>query len=521
MNRKLWNKMKESLVAVLPITGVVLLLHGTVAPMSGGMLALFLVGAALLILGMGLFTLGADLAMMPMGEQIGAKLTQSRRVILLALVCFAMGIMITVAEPDLQVLARQVPAVPNQVLIGAVALGVGCFLVVALLRILFRARLAWMLLVCYLVVFGLAAFVPAEYLAVAFDSGGVTTGPITVPFIMALGIGMAAVRGGRSAQEDSFGLVALCSVGPILSVLLLGMFFPASPEGYVQAAQGQVHTAGELIALFAQGFPIYAKEVGLALTPIVAAFVISQIWLLKLPRRQCLKVVVGVIYTYMGLVCFLTGVNVGFMPAGSYLGGAIAGQASYLLIPLGMVIGFFIVMAEPAVHVLTVQVEEISGGAISRRAMLLSLSLGVAASIGLAMVRVTTGASIWFFLLPGYAVALGLSFFVPPIFTAIAFDSGGVASGPMTATFLLPFAMGACEAVGGDILTDAFGIVAMVAMTPLLTIQVLGLFYSVKQRISGRSLEEAAQEAAIAPQEELEILEFDVDRCGPFYQRGG
>ena len=483
MNKNLAVKIRESLSSVLPIAFLVLLLHFTLAPLPKYTLILFCFGTVLLIFGMGLFTLGADLAMMPMGERIGAKLTESRKLWLVVGICFVMGMLITIAEPDLQVLANQVPSVPDMVLILAVAFGVGVFLVAALMRIIFQKSLAAILICLYIFIFILATFTSPEYLAVAFDSGGVTTGPITVPFILALGIGVAAVRSGRSSYEDSFGLVALCSVGPIIAVLLLGMFYAASFSGYGAEQAAEAFSMSDVLALFADGFPYYAWKVLIALTPIILFFVLFQFFFLKWPRTQLIKIGVGVLYTYIGLVLFLTGVNIGFMPAGTYLGSHIAAQSNnWIIIPIGMVMGFLVVAAEPAVQVLNKQVEEISDGAISRRSLLLSLSLGVALSIGLAMVRVITRLSIWYFILPGYAVALVLTFFVPRIFTAIAFDSGGVASGPMTATFLLPLATGACESLGGNILTDAFGIVAMVAMTPLVTIQLLGLYYKLKTR---------------------------------------
>ena len=220
------------------------------------------------------------------------------------------------------------------------------------------------------------------------------------------------------------------------------------------------------------------KEIMVSLLPIAVFFAVFQIVSLKLKKKTLLKIIIGVVYTYIGLVLFLTGVNVGFMPAGNHLGQTIAALPyRFILIPIGMIIGYFIVKAEPAVYVLMEQVEEITSGAISGNSMGISLSLGVAVSIGLAMTRVLTGISIFWFILPGYVIAICLSFFVPKIFTAIAFDSGGVASGPMTATFLLPFAMGACQAVGGNIVQDAFGIVAMVAMTPLIAIQIQGAIY--------------------------------------------
>lgn len=482
--KNLLEKLKESLGAVLPIIGIVLVLCFSIAPIPNSVLMTFVVGAVLLIIGMMFFTLGAEMAMTPMGERIGTKLTNTRKISVVIVLCFILGFIITISEPDLQVLAEQVPSIPNYTLIIAVATGVGIFLVAAVLRMLFGIPLAHMLLILYPIIFILASIVPQDFLTVAFDSGGVTTGPMTVPFIMALGIGFSAVRSDKHAENDSFGLVALCSVGPILAVLLLGLLYHPGESGYEQTMIVKTDNSVEMWQLFQEGLPYYIKEMLISLLPIILFFFIFQIVSLHLHKKTLVKIIIGIIYTYIGLVLFLTGVNVGFMPAGNYLGQVIAGLSyPWIIVPIGMLIGYFIVKAEPAVYVLTEQVEELTSGAISAKAMGMSLSIGVAFSLGLAMVRVLTGISILWFLLPGYAVALGLTFFVPQIFTAIAFDSGGVASGPMTATFLLPFSMGACEALGGNVVTDAFGVVAMVAMTPLITIQILGLIYQIQEQM--------------------------------------
>ena len=482
--KNLLEKLKESLGAVLPIIGIVLVLCFSIAPIPNSVLMTFVVGAVLLIIGMMFFTLGAEMAMTPMGERIGTKLTNTRKISVVIVLCFILGFIITISEPDLQVLAEQVPSIANYTLIIAVATGVGIFLVAAVLRMLFGIPLAHMLLILYPIIFILASIVPQDFLTVAFDSGGVTTGPMTVPFIMALGIGFSAVRSDKHAENDSFGLVALCSVGPILAVLLLGLLYHPEESGYEQTMIVKTDNSVEMWQLFQEGLPYYMKEMLISLLPIILFFFIFQIVSLHLHKKTLVKIIIGIIYTYIGLVLFLTGVNVGFMPAGNYLGQVIAGLSyPWIIVPIGMLIGYFIVKAEPAVYVLTEQVEELTSGAISAKAMGMSLSIGVAFSLGLAMVRVLTGISILWFLLPGYAVALGLTFFVPKIFTAIAFDSGGVASGPMTATFLLPFSMGACEALGGNVVTDAFGVVAMVAMTPLITIQILGLIYQIQEQM--------------------------------------
>ncbi len=486
---KLKEKLMEALKAVLPIVGIVLALCFSAAPISPSILLCFLLGAAMIMAGMMFFTLGAEASMTPMGERVGTAVTRSRRLPVIVLMGFLLGFLITISEPDLQVLAGQVPAVPSLTLILSVAAGVGVFLVVALLRMLFGVALPPLLVFFYGVVFALAFFVPKDFLAVAFDSGGVTTGPMTVPFIMALGVGISAIRSDRHAAADSFGLVALCSIGPILAVLALGMIFRPEEGAYTAPVLPDISDSVELWALFQDGLPTYMKEIALSLLPITALFGAFQAVSLRLSLRTLKKIGVGLVYTYAGLVLFLTGANVGFMPAGNYLGQVMASlDARWIIVPVGMVIGYFIVKAEPAVYVLNRQVEEITDGAIPSSAMGASLSIGVAASIGLAMVRVLTGVSILWFLIPGYAIAIALSFFVPKIFTAIAFDSGGVASGPMTAAFLLPFAQGACAAVGGNIVTDAFGVVAMVAMTPLIAIQVLGVVYQARRGAGAKAV---------------------------------
>lgn len=480
----LQDKFKEALDSVLPITLIVMVLCFTISPIPNNMLVSFLAGATLLIIGMAFFTLGADTAMTPIGTKVGSCITKSKSVWLIVFVSFLLGVIITISEPDLQVLANQVPTIPNLVLIGTVALGVGVFLVIAMLRILFSISLNTLLIIFYLIVFGLAMLVPPNFWAVAFDSGGVTTGPMTVPFIMALGVGVSSIRSDRHAGNDSFGLVALCSIGPILAVLVLGLLYPT--EGaYVPVEIPKMEDSQDMILLFIKALPQYIEEVAIALAPIIVFFFLFNAIYIKLPKRQLASISIGLIFTYLGLVLFLTGVNVGFMPVGNYIGKMI-GQLSFnwVLIPIAMLIGYYIVKAEPAVHVLNKQVEDLTAGSIPAKAMGLSLSIGVAVSLALAMIRVLTGLSIMWFLIPGYVLAIGMSFYTPKIFTSIAFDSGGVASGPMTATFLLPFAMGACEAIGGAdrIVSDAFGVVAMVAMTPLITIQILGLAYKIRSK---------------------------------------
>ena len=502
------EKLSETLKAVVPILVIVLLLCFTIAPIPPSILMTFLVGAVMLIFGMLLFNIGVELSMTPIGERTGAIMTRSKNLILIILISFIMGFVITISEPDLQVLAQQVPSVPNLTIILSVALGVGIFLVIAVLRMLFSRPLSHLLVFFYTIIFLLTLFVPRDFLAIAFDSGGVTTGPMTVPFIMAFGVGIAAIRSDKHAEDDTFGLVALCSIGPILAVLILGMIFTPGSTEAVSEAIPIIDNTVDLGKLFLSELPHYMYEMAISIFPIIFFFGLFQLVARDINKRTLIRIGVGLVQTYLGLVLFLTGVNVGFMPAGNYLGQTIAELPyAWIIIPIGIIIGYFIVKAEPAVFVLTKQVEEMTSGAISANAMGLSLSIGVATSVGLAMIRVLTGISILWFLVPGYLIALILTFFVPKIFTAIAFDSGGVASGPMTATFLLPFAMGACESLGGNIITDAFGIVSMVAMTPLITIQIMGLIFKLQENKLHKQVAVTATSPAIAP-DDMDVIEL-------------
>lgn len=481
MNVKLKEKISESLAAVLPITGIVLMLSIFLIPMELGSVVMFLTGAFMLIIGMGFFQLGAEMAMTPIGEGVGVQISKMQKLLTVLLTGFLMGVIITVSEPDLQVLAGQVPSVPNAVLIFTVAVGVGLFLALAIVRIRYKISLSMLLIICYLALILVSMFVPKEFLAVAFDSGGVTTGPMTVPFIMAMGVGLASVRSDKNAANDSFGLVALSSVGPILAVLILGCFFKPTEAAYSLTDVATVVTTQDVARVFAQGLPLYAKEVLLSLVPILWVFLIFQWFTKRYHGLQVKRIIIGFGYTYVGLVLFLCGANIGFAPVGAYLGKELAGVPfRWILVPIGALIGYYIVKAEPAIQVLNHQVEAVTNGAISVKMMNRCMQIGVAASVGLAMLRVLTGISIQWFVIPGYLIALVLSRFVPDIFIGIAFDSGGVASGPMTSTFLLPLSISVCETLGGNLMTDAFGVVALVALTPLIAIQLMGLVYKLK-----------------------------------------
>ena len=507
MFRMLAAKLKEALTCVLPVSLLVLLLNATpFLSLSGTEIAVFFVCSLLLVIGIGLFNLGADMAMTPMGTQVGAGLSRSGKIWLLLLVSLVLGVLVTVAEPDLSVLAGQVrDIIDSTALIVFVGVGVGVFLLIAILKILTRASLSGILMLFYMLLFALAALMAesgkAGFLPLAFDSGGVTTGPITVPFLMALGVGIATTLGGKHAGENSFGLVSLCSVGPILAVLALGLFAKGAPIYRLADYSLEARLGIRLLRIVLS----VLKEVAVALGPIVALFGVLQIAFLHLPRRKIGQFALGILFTFVGLAVFLSAVNIGFLPIGYRIGRDLAGESKTALVVAGFILGLVVVLAEPAVHVLNRQVEEVTGGTVSRRAMLIALSVGVGVSIALSMIRICFGFSILWYLIPGYFISLGLSFFVPHIYTAIAFDSGGVASGPLTSGFILPLAVGACVALHGEsaVMSSAFGIVAMVAMTPLITIQVMGF-----RAIAARKLREKVMMKHILDADDEQIIHF-------------
>ena len=480
MNKNMKAKMHESLSSVLPISLIVLILSIVLAPMDTGYMMMFLFGAVMLIIGMGMFQLGAEMSMSPLGEGIGVSLARSRKLILITVATLLLGALITIAEPDLRVLSDKVPSIDTWTLILTVAIGVGIFLAIAVLRIMFKIDLSYLLMGFYGIMLILAFLIPQSFQAVAFDSGGVTTGPITVPFIMALGVGISAIRTDKDASSDSFGLVALSSVGPILAVMILGIVNGAGNSGYTEEILKNPTNMREVVLTFAMHIPEYAFDVLISILPIVFVFFLFQLLTKRYHKRNFLRCLIGFVYTYIGLVLFLCGVSVGFAPIGTMLGKEVAVSQKWLLIPLGMLIGYFIVKAEPAIQILNKQVQSITNGTISAASMNACLQLGVSVAVGLAMLRVITGISILWIVIPAYVIALVMSRMVPKIFVGIAFDSGGVASGPMTSTFLLPLCIGACDALGGNVMTDAFGAVALVALTPLIAIQIMGLAYRYK-----------------------------------------
>lgn len=477
------DKLKESLSSVLPIALIVIALSITIVPISTGHMFLFLVGVVCLVFGMSLFTAGAEMSMQPLGSKIGSTVGSSKKIWVIAFVSFIIGILVTISEPDLVILAQQVSKddqTMQWLLILTVSLGVGVFLAIAVMRIVFNWNLTAIMIAFYVVAFVLGFFVDPEFLPLSFDSGGVTTGPMTVPFIMSIGAGVSMAKVSGDDRNDSFGITGLCSIGPIIAVLVLGIVAKMKGDPGVTEIPPVTDTKagiGEVLI----GLKEHILDVLIALAPIIVFAVLFQLVTRAFNKAQLIKLAVGIVYVLVGLAIFLTGANVGFVPTGATIGASLADiGGGWLLIPVSMLLGYFIVKAEPSVYVLNKLVETMSAGAISGKTTGLGLSIGVSAALGLAALRIITGINIFYFIIPGYIIALTLSFFVPKMFVGISFDSGGVASGIMMSAFVLPLCKGACDVLGGNIMTDAFGCVALVAMAPIIAIQICGFAYKLK-----------------------------------------
>lgn len=485
------KKIREAGYSVLPIVLMVALLHITVAPLTFPHWIRFLLGACLIVLGLAVFLLGVDVGLAPIGQLTGSALAKTNKISLVIAAGLLLGFLISAAEPDLHILASQVDevtasAIAKLQIVGVVSVGISVMLTVGLIRIVYNVSLKLMLTLLYGLVFLLALFTTPEFLAISFDSSGATTGALAVPFILAIAAGVASLKkDSEASEEDSFGLVAITSTGAILAVMSMSLLAEGKVKGVVPIAK---EGPEGILSPFAHAAPQVAWEVFLALMPILILFLVLQNVLLSGRRTQRGKILIGLFYAYFGLVLLLTGVHAGFMEVGRIVGYQVALRQNLpLLIGIGFAMGLFTVIAEPAVHALTDQIQDVTSGYVRKKTVLGALSLGIGLAVALSMLRIMTpNLYLWHFLLPGYALSLLLMGVVPNLFVGIAFDSGGVASGPMTATFILAFAQGAAQAVSGaDVLADGFGIIAMVAMTPLITLQLLGLIYKVKSRKGG------------------------------------
>jgi hypothetical protein len=486
---ELTGKLKEVLMSVLPITFIVLILHFTISPLDSSMMYAFLVGSALVIIGLTIFLFGIDQGLEPIGHGVGTTITKSNSYAAIITVSLILGFFISYAEPDIHILAKQVDSVTsgqfdNILMVVAVSIGIGVMMTLGMLRILKNVRLKYVFSGVYALIFILSFFSSPDFLAIAFDASGATTGAITVPFMLALAAGVSAIKkDSKMGEADSFGLVGISSAGAILGVLITGLFLEGEKlNGTLPEAQ--ISNMG-LIDTYKSKLLHIAFESFLTLLPIIIAYIIFQVFFFKQKRRKVIDVSRGIIFTYIGLVIFLLGVNGGFMEVGSQLGIQLAAMDSNLPVLLvALLLGLTTVLAEPAVHVLTNQVEDITGGSVKRSLVLIFLSVAVGMSIFMSALRILIpGIQLWMYLLPGFILAAILAYFVPDLFVGMAYDAGGVASGPMTATFSLAFVQGvAAHVPTADVVSDGFGMIAIVAMMPIIAIELLGALYQVKSR---------------------------------------
>lgn len=485
--RVLLEKVKEVLYSVLPVTVIVLILHFTITPLSTPLLLRFLLGAGFILVGLSILLFGVDIGISPLGGHVGASLSKRNKLWIIVAVGLVMGFFISVAEPDLQILAKQVEAVTSGwisyiTLLIVVSAGIAAMFMLGMIRIVYNWPVHVLLTILYGVILVPAIFAEPEFLAIAFDASGATTGALTVPFILAVALGVSAMKKNSAVSEsDSFGLVGITSTGAILGVMVMSLF--RNVAGLSGSLPSHALDESVVLAPFMEVMPHITVESLLALTPVVVIMLVCQIFLFKLKRKPFQRMLKGMAYSLIGLILFLVGVNAGFMDVATVIGREVAGlHGKVISVGIGFLLGLVTILAEPAVHVLTDQIESVTSGYIKRAIVLVALSLGVGLAVAMSVLRIVVPAiQLWHYLLPGFAISIALSFWTPPLFVGIGFDSGGVASGPMTATFILAFMQGVASAVAGaDVVRDAFGMIALVAMTPIITLQVLGLIVMVK-----------------------------------------
>lgn len=482
-------KLKEVLLSVLPIVVIVLILNFTLVPMAPVVIARFLVGVLFIVIGLALFLIGVDLGITPIGNSIGAAMAKTNKLWIVFISGLLLGFFVSIAEPDLHILAAQVGFVTGDMIskwtiVIIVSIGIAIMLSIGLIRIVFNLPLYKLLTFFYGIIFLLALFTSKEFLAISFDASGATTGALTVPFILALAIGVSRLKkDSKASEKDSFGLVAIASIGAILSVMILSII---SKTDEITATLIYNETkSSSIIQPFIHELSDVTVEIFWALLPILIIFLLLQRFSFKLSKTAVRKILVGMIFTFIGMTLFLVGVNSGFMDVGGKVGHELASlDNKFFLVAVGFVLGFVTILAEPAVYVLTRQIEEVTSGYVKRSSVLIFLSIGVGIAVTLSVLRILIpGLQLWHYLLPGYIICIVMSYIVPKLFVGIAFDSGGVASGPMTATFILAYIQGAADSIEhANVLTDGFGMIAMVAMTPIIALQILGLFFKIKSK---------------------------------------
>lgn len=480
------EKVKEVTRTLVPVIVLVLLLCLTIVDVEADIMVRFIIGSILLLMGLSIFLWGVDLSMNSIGEHMSREIATSKSIVKIGLLSFLLGFLISVAEPDLLVLGSQIQkasdsSVSSTLVVYVVSFGVGAMVLLGVFRLLKDKSYSMFMVATYVIISILAIFVSEEFLAISFDASGATTGALTTPFILAISLGLSKVKGGKHAEENSFGLVGIMSAGPILAIMLMSII---TGQKNIQGTAEIFTPTNGVLSPILRSLPATFLESIRALLPIATLFFIFNFKKFKLAKDEILLIIKGLLFTLLGLTLFLTAVNTGFMDMGRIIGMSLAQMSPWVLIGIGLVLGLIVVLVEPAVHVLGEQIEEVTAGHIPIKLIRTTLSLGVGIAIALSMVRIIVpGVKLWYFIIPGFFLAMILSFFADPFFIGIAYDAGGVASGPMTATFVLAFAQGAADMTPtANVLIDGFGVIAMVAMAPVLSIMIVGTIFKHKKR---------------------------------------
>ena len=486
------SKFKEVLFSILPISVLVLILNFTVSPIDTTLIIRFFIGSLFVIFGLTIFLLGVDIGITPLGGLTGTSLAKTNKLWIVLIAGLILGFFISIAEPGLMVLANQVDLVTLGQISGIsilviVSIGLAIMLALGFLKIFYNIPLYKILIVLYLIIFGLSIFASREFLAISFDASGSTTGILAVPFILSLSVGISKLKkDSKASEKDSFGLVAIASTGAIMSVLILNIF--SKTNSFSAVIDSETYSSNSIIKPFIEIIPNYLKESFISILPLLVILLIMQKISFKLKKRELRKLLTGFAFAFIGLFIFLIGVNAGFMDVATSIGDSLVlkDNKSYIII-IGFILGVVTILAEPAVYVLTHQIEEVTSGYVKRKVVLVPLSIGVGFAVALSVIRILVpGIQLWHYLLPGYIISIIMMFFIPKLFVGIAFDAGGVATGPMTTTFVLAFIQGAANAFeGADLMVDGFGMIAMVAMTPIITLESLGLLFVIKSRKKG------------------------------------
>lgn len=484
------EKLKEVLTSILPIVVVFSILAIFLLKLPGEEIAMFIFCIILVVLGFTIFLTGVEVGINPMGAIIGKEIPKRRSRMFMILVVFTISFLVTIAEPDVSVFATQVHEMFSSINPGTltlcIAVGVAFFLIVAAFRIIYKLSLRAIITAGYVVVAIMTIVLYAtgnnEFIAIAFDSGGVTTGPVTVPVLLALGIGICSVGAKRNRMEG-FGMIGLASIGPIIALLIMGLVSNTTYAAGSESAPEELTIGLELLW---KEFVESARGVLIALLPLIAFFIVFKRVFLQHSWASIYYMVEAVAVAGIGVIIFLTGVYTGFMPVAIKLGVELATYEPFLVIILGFVLGFLVAFAEPAVSILGDQVQRASRGMLPRKLIIMVISVGVAFLVALGMMKTVYDLNLIWIIIPGYVITIVLMWLGEKDMVGIAFDAGGVSTGPMSVAILSSIYVGLSSALydGATAVINGFGLIALIALAPCLFLSALSVFMKYKGRVA-------------------------------------